>query len=215
VRAPAARELLRFSVATVIDVGQSRRRSVRGIAAAPALAKGTAAGHAVPCPRSQPVAMRQQSEERDGAQGQKGKREDAALIGKARCECREALARPGPAGMSPSADHPRSTGLRETNQNPRTRSRAVLRRPLERGTVLLTAIRQLSASLSRDIRSTVTHRDYRPTRVIVSSVSWVATVEPPLTKRPGGTRTKPSTNAPRFRRTEPDVPRHQSCSEVR
>jgi len=28
-------------------------------------------------------------------------------------------------------------------------------------------------------------------------------------------RTKPSTNALRFRRTEPDVPRHQSCSEVR
>jgi hypothetical protein len=40
----------------------------------------------------QPVAMLQQSEERDGAQGQKGEREDAALIGKARCECREGRA---------------------------------------------------------------------------------------------------------------------------
>ena len=40
-------------------------------------------------------------------------------------------------------------------------------------------------------------------------------VAPPPDREARQTRTKPSTNVPRFRQTEPDVLRHQSCSEVR
>jgi hypothetical protein len=49
----------------------------------------------------------------------------------------------------------------------------------------------------------------------VSPVNRVTTVEPPLTERSGKTRTKPTTNAARFHRTEPDVTGHESRSELR
>jgi len=57
------------------------------------------------------------------------------------------------------------------------------------------------------------HDELSISRIIMSSVIRIAIADSSLTGGPA-TSTKLRTNASRFRKTEPDVPRHQSRSDL-